>query len=43
MKCKGAEGKGRLVGYYGTQVWLAGMALYGALLVKDYQGFCSAA
>jgi uncharacterized membrane protein YecN with MAPEG domain len=36
FRMSGARGRGRLVGYWGTQAWLAGMAAWCCGLVKDY-------
>ena len=39
LKGKGTMGLGRPVGFFGTQGFLAGMAAYGAYLIKGYWGF----
>ena len=39
IKGKGAMGWGRPIGYFGSQGFLAGMAAYGAYLVKGYWGY----
>ncbi|KAI5804276.1 MAPEG family-domain-containing protein [Geopyxis carbonaria] len=36
LRRKGAMGLGRLIGYWGTQAWLAGVAAWCGALVKDY-------
>ncbi|KAF2101027.1 hypothetical protein NA57DRAFT_55093 [Rhizodiscina lignyota] len=36
MMIQSALGLGRILGYYGTQTWLTGMAIFNWVLVKDY-------
>ncbi len=38
LKGKDTVGPGRPLGYFGSQVWLGGLAAYGAYLVKGYWG-----
>ncbi|KAI5810538.1 MAPEG family-domain-containing protein [Pyronema omphalodes] len=39
LRAKDSKGLGRLIGYFGTNAWLAGMAGYCVLLTRDYWGF----
>lgn len=39
LKGKNAKGVGRSVGYYGTQVWLAAVAGWGAYCIRGFWGF----
>lgn len=39
LKAPGNNGFGRAVGFFGTEVYLIGMAGYAAYLVKGYWGF----
>lgn len=39
LMMKNAIGPGRLVGYYGTQIWLATVGFWSSWLAKGYWGY----
>jgi len=39
LMVRGATGPGRLVGYYGTQIWLATVGIWSSWLSKGYWGY----
>ena len=39
LKMKNAEGVGRTIGFYGTQIWLATVAGWGAYCVRGFWGY----
>ena len=39
MASKGCQGKGRLIGYWGTGLWILAMSAYNVLLTRDFWGF----